>query len=58
MDLGVHLGAQLAQFSLIFQGMFFDQIFEQIFWWLRVTVAAKPGLGWGGDSLQEIPLRD
>ena len=55
-DLGVHLGAQLAQFSLIFQGLFFDPIFEQIFGELAVTVAAKPGLGWGGGFLAGDPF--
>ena len=55
-DLGVHLGAQLGQFSLIFQGLFFDPIFEQIFGEKAVTVAAKPGLGWGGGFLAGDPF--
>ena len=55
-DLGVHLGVQLAHFSLIFQGLFFDPIFEQIFGEKTVTVAAKPGLGWGGGFLAGDPF--
>ena len=55
-DLGVHLGVQLAHFSLIFQGLFFDPIFEQIFGWLGVTVAAKAELGWGGGFLAGDPF--
>ena len=50
------MGVQLAHFSLIFQGLFFDEFFEQIFGWLAVTVAAKPGLGWGGGFLAGDPF--
>ena len=57
-DSGVYLGAQLAQFSLILLGPILDPIFERIFGWLMVTVAACRSSGWGGDSLQEIPLAD
>ena len=54
--MGIHLGAQLGQFSLIFQGLFFDPIFDQIFGEKTVTVAGNAELGWGGGFLAGDPF--
>ena len=58
-DLGVHLEAQLAQFSFIFRVHILIQ-FLNGFLTMRLgwgsTVAAKPGLGWGGGFLAGDPF--
>ena len=55
-DLGVHLGALLAPFSLIFQGPIFDRILERI---LEESVdpgSVDPGLSRGGGFLPGDPF--